>query len=166
MPIVVTQGGALHPAIADLLAPGDGAWDSVTLLGGTAALSSDVEQQAAAAATGNMFEPPVTRFAGATRDDTAFRIASELWPADDVAPVGAAIVNGFSPDFWTYALPGSAAAGFFQAPLLYVQTDLIPDPTDAWLRQFPNQFLITVGPESEVSAATQTAAEESLGSGV
>ncbi len=86
-----------------------------------------------------------------------------LWPAGN-APRQAAIVNGFSPTFWTYALPGGVVAARNAAPLLYVQTDTIPDPTDVYLRQFCPGFLVTVGPESEISAETRAAAEGSLGS--
>lgn len=165
VPIVVTQGTQLHPAVAELLQPGDGSWDSVVLLGGTAALSDGVEQQIAEAANGGGFDVPVTRAAGATRDDTAFVIATELWPQGERPARTASIVNGFSPEFWTYALPGGVAAAVNNGPLLYVHRDLVPEPTDTYLRQFPVEYLVTVGPEEEISTTTQEAAEASLGSG-
>lgn len=167
-PIVVNPGDQLHPAVAGLLEPGDTAWSQVTLLGGTAALSDQVLEGARTAAGGQqMFDVPTDRIAGATRDDTSFRIASELWPRLSDPRDTALIVNGFANlDFWQYALPAGAVGGALSAPLLYVFTDSAPDPTDTYLRQQPLERLLTVGPASEVSEATRQAAEASLGSGV
>lgn len=167
VPIVVSPGDQLHPAVADLLQPGDTAWEEVTLLGGRAALSDEVLEQARRAAAGDQgFDVPTNRIAGATRDDTAFKIANELWSRRPSPPDTAMIVNGFdNPDFWQYALPAGAVGGALGAPELFVFTDSIPDPTDVYLRQTPLERLLTIGPTSEISEATRQAAESSLGSG-
>lgn len=158
--IVVTEGDSLNPAVADLLTPGDTAWEQVYLLGGTAALSEGVET----AVVNTLDErTTTTRIAGATRDDTAFVVATDLFPRP-VSPT-AAIVEGFAPDFWTVAIPGAAAAARYAAPLLYVQTDFVPGTTDVYLRQFPVANLLTVGSEARISETTRFEAESSLGSG-
>lgn len=167
IPIVVTNSQSLHPAVAELLQPGDTAWSAVTLLGGTAALSDDVQDQVVDAATGQgTFDVPVDRIAGSSRDDTAFRIASELWPAFGFNPEVAMIVNGFNgDDFWQYALPAGAVGGNVFAPMLYVSQDTIPSTTDTYLRQTPLTSLITVGSVDQISDAVKQQAEGSLGSG-
>ncbi len=167
-PIVVTGSLGLHPAVADLLQPGDTAWESVTLLGGINALSDDVLTQARDAATGQgSFDVPVDRVAGDSRDGTAAQIAAQLFPAFGIQPDTALIVNGFSgPDFWQYALPAGAVGGRFAAPMLYVSVDTVPAPTDAYLRQTPLENLFTVGSTIQISDAVQQQAEGSLGSGV
>lgn len=158
--VVVTEADSLNPAVADLLVPGDTAWERVVLLGGTAALSTQVETQVVNALDERT---TTTRIAGSTRDDTAFQVATQLWDAQTAQ--GAAIVEGFAGDFWTAALPGAAAAARAAAPLLYVQTDAVPSTTDVYLRQFAPDFLLTIGATERVSEATRLEAESSLGSG-
>ncbi|CAN5222791.1 hypothetical protein BH23ACT9_BH23ACT9_26870 [soil metagenome] len=159
-PIVVTERDSLNPAVADLLQPGDTAWDQVYLLGGVNALTTEVEDQVVNA----LDERTVTtRIAGSTRDDTAFVVATELWGG---ARDGAATVLGFGETFWQTALPAAAAAARLAAPLLYVQTDSVPGPTDLYLRQFVSNFLLTYGSEARISEETRFEAESSLGSGM
>jgi hypothetical protein len=162
VPIVVTASNELHPAVRDLLTPGDGSFDNVTLLGGTAALSETVAEEVRDVVNSGGFEVPVVRLAGAARDETAVLVAERLWGS---AASHAAIVNGFGDDFWIYALPGGAISSRDLAPLLYVSQTEIPPTTDSYLRQNPVGYLLTVGPESRISEAVRTAAEESLGSG-
>ncbi len=168
-PIVVTPTDELHPAVRDLLTPGDGGFLNVFLLGGTAALSQTVEDEARAVVTSGDPDGNVTRLAGATRDETAVVVADLLW-AQTVR--SAAIVNGFGDDFWVYALPGGAASSRDRAPLLYVSDTDIPASTDSYLRENdpgfrrnPLEYLLTIGPVSRISEAVKTEAEQSLGSG-
>lgn len=169
-PILVTPGDALHPAVAEFLQPGDTAFSDIVLLGGPGALSPQVEQQIREVVAG--FEDTVRRVSGPTRDATAVAIAEELWGAFVAENPGeppvdsAAIVNGFSEDFWTYALPGGVFVAPEASPLLYVQSDAIPQTTDAYLRNTALTGLTTIGPESQVSEAVRQEAEGSLGSGV
>ncbi|CAN5255035.1 hypothetical protein BH23ACT9_BH23ACT9_29260 [soil metagenome] len=92
------------------------------------------------------------------------QVATELFDPSQVRT--AAIVEGFREDFWSYALPAAALGGLLGSPLLYVQTDGVPATTDAYLRQTPIDFLLTVGPDVRVSEATRAEAEAALGSGV
>lgn len=162
-PIVVTGAASLDPAVRDLITPGDTAYEQIILLGGENALSAQVEADVIEA-VGDSFDTTVRRIAGATRDDTALQVATEL--LDENFRSAATIVEGFAEDFWTYALPAAALSPMYSAPLLYVQTDSIPSTTDSFLRQFPVELLITVGPESRISEQTRTDAESSLGSAV
>ena len=159
-PIVVTASGALHPAVAALLDPANGAWDEVVLLGGTVALTEELEAEVVAAAGA---DTTVRRIAGASRDDTALKVAQELW--GEAAGAAVAIVNGFSQTFWTYALPGGVAASTDNAPLLYVSTDTVPGTTSGYLSA-SQPTVTTIGPDTEVSDAAKTAAEELAGSEV
>jgi putative cell wall-binding protein len=159
VPIVVTSPTALDQQVADLLQPGDTSWDTVFLLGGTAALSDDVEQQVR-----DWVDPASTevrRIAGATRDDTALQVALELWGNNDSRPT--AIVEGFRPDFWTVALPGAVAAARFGTPMLYVQTDGLPDTTAGYLETFPQSFVLTIGSQERISEQTRADAEALAG---
>lgn len=162
VPIVVTPTNELHPAVRDLLTPGDGSFDNVTLLGGTAALSEAVADEVREVVNSGGFDVPVVRLAGAARDETALLVADRLWGN---AASNAAIVNGFDDDFWIHALPGGAISSRDLAPLLYVFESEIPPTTDSYLRQNPVGYLLTVGPETRISETVRMAAEESLGSG-
>ena len=156
-PIVVTPTDSLHEAVGTLLAPGDDPWDDVILLGGTAALSADVETLVMEAAG---TDTEVRRIAGVTRDDTALRIAEDLW--GELAGDAVAIVNGFTDTFWTYALPGGVAAASENAPLLYVTADSVPTTTAGYLgREMP--AVTTVGPASAVPDAVKAEAEALAG---
>lgn len=156
-PIVVTSSTSLHPAVRALLDPSGGQWGRVILLGGEAALSAEVAQEVAAAAGAGT---AVGRIAGTARDDTALQIALQLW--DGLAGDQVAIVNGYSADFWTYALPGGVAASASSAPLLYVNTDLVPATTAGYLTE-RRPGVTTVGPASQVSEATKASAESGGG---
>ena len=158
-PIVVTPTDSLHEAVGTLLAPGDDPWDEVILLGGTAALSDDVQTLVMEAAG---TDTEVRRIAGVTRDDTALRIAEDLW--GDRAGSAVAIVNGFPENFWTYALPGGVAAASENAPLLYVTADSVPTTTAGYLgREMPT--VTTIGPASAVADAVKAEAETLAGGG-
>ena len=153
-PIVVTQSDALHPAVSALLAPGEDPFEQVVLLGGTGALSQDVETLAQEAAGADGTE--VSRVAGATRDDTALKIAQELW--GEMASTAVALVNGFPENFWTYALPGGVAAASDSAPLLYLNTDQVPGTTAGYLGGVVTD-VTTIGPVSAISDALKAEAE-------
>lgn len=166
-PVVVTQTESLHPAVQALLteststeAPA-GNVQAAILLGGTAALSTQVEQQIVDATANHPDEVAVLRFAGATRDDTAVVIANENISQRLAA---ATIVNGFTEDFWTYALPGAVVSAFELAPMLFVQRDFVPETTESYLNsRDANNYLVTIGPESQITAETQAAAEAAIG---
>lgn len=164
VPIVVTPGDELAPAVRDLLQPGDGAFRDVGLLGGAAALAPAVETAVLEAVDGQGFDTRIYRIQGPTRVETAIDVAENLW--DPGMVINAAIVNGYGDEFWIYAIPGGAAAARASAPLLFVGEDEVYAPTDAYLRQNALGSLLTIGPESRISASTQEAAESALGSAV
>ena len=162
--ILVTATESLHPAVQGYLTDtSEGEWQVIRLLGGTAALSGQVEQQIADAIANQATPGFVQRYAGSTRDDTARIIAGQY---SDDRRVNNVIVNGFSESFWTYALPGAVIAARENAPMLYVQRDFVPETTDQYLRtRDPAGSLITIGPESQVDAETQADAEAALAAG-
>lgn len=153
-PIVVTPSDSLHTAVATLLAPADDPFEQVILLGGPVALSEDVQTLAQEAAGADGTE--VSRIAGASRDDTALQIALQLW--GDMASTEVALVNGFPENFWTYALPGGVAAASDSAPLLYLNTDLVPSTTAGYLGGLVAD-VTTIGPASAISDALKAEAE-------
>lgn len=94
----------------------------VVLLGGTAALSKQVQSQAGEVV------PQVDRAAGKDRADTAKKIATALWRR----PTGAGrftMINGFVNSGWAFGLPAAGLAADFQAPILPVAADVLPDAT-------------------------------------
>lgn len=146
-PILVTDSSGLAPAVADFLlqvTPGE-----VVLLGGQAALSTQVEQDVQF--TLRNANTTVSRIAGVSRDDTARQVAVQLWPA---SPPQVVVVNGYSPDFWVWALPGAVTAARLDAPLLYVQPTSVPGPTCDWLFGARPPGSLGVGPEAQIAGAT------------
>lgn len=163
VPILVTQGTALHPAVRDFLFARDITFfDRVTLLGGTGALSQGVEEELRA----NAPDPAsIVRISGSTRDETSVAIANEYQVrGGGTASVG--LVNGFFPDGWVYALTGGAAASVTDAPLVYVQTDSIPDGPFNYLYDNQPSTIITFGPtdlvSDEVAAMARHAADQEV----
>ncbi|HUG83869.1 MAG TPA: cell wall-binding repeat-containing protein, partial [Euzebya sp.] len=143
VPLVVTPTGALHPAVADLLA--QGGVSSAVLLGGTAALSEEVEVALVDAVE------LVGRLAGPSRDATAAAIAAGPWRH---APVGGVtLVGGFAPDGFTYAIASAVTAAREVAPQLYVQPDAVPASTAEVIEGYAQRGvrdIIVVGPGGSV----------------
>lgn len=112
--VLLTQSAALHGRVADAL---DRYQPTETvLLGGTAALSADVEQQ-----TSNS-----RRVAGAERTETAAQIAERLWTGDEQQFTA---INTFDERGWAFGLAAAGLAADHDAPLLAVAADHIPGPT-------------------------------------
>lgn len=119
--ILLTPSSGLHDAVAAEIAR-LGA-DEAVLLGGTGALSSQVENDLAAIGVTD-----TTRHAGANRFETAAMIAAEL-----PEPSGNAfVVEGQNPDpnrGWPDAVAVSALAAYTQSPILLVTSDNLPPAT-------------------------------------
>lgn len=151
--ILVTDTGQLLPAVRDALvryAP-----DEVVLVGGTAALSAEVETAAAQVA-------PVRRVAGSARDATAVAIAEQLWERDggDVA-----LADGYRDGAWTALFAGAAFAGSRQLPILYTAEDQPTPATAAHLAAVPAGSTTAIGPSTATlapPAADLDAAEVAL----
>ncbi|CAN5319679.1 hypothetical protein BH23ACT9_BH23ACT9_06130 [soil metagenome] len=133
--ILVTPTDGLHPAAAEALsryAP-----DQIVLVGGTAALSTAVEEAAAEVA-------PTRRIAGEARDGTAAAIATQLWDRSGGGDV--AVADGYDDRAWTYLFAGAAFAGSRGLPVLYTNgRDLAPGSVAA-LQDDPAGALTAIGP--------------------
>jgi putative cell wall-binding protein len=122
----------------------------VYVVGGEAAVSPTVYHQIDVIVSG-----AITRLGGATRYDTAVRIAQEFFPNPQVA----ALAGGENfPD----ALVGGVKAARLNAPILYVVRDKIPPAVDQYIRNHQatlTGFILCGGPsaigENVGAAATQ-----------
>lgn len=114
-PILVTPQDHLALPIDAWLASDDPA--GTVLLGGSAALSEEVEQAV----------PAPRRVAGGARPETAARIAIDLWPAQE-PPVSYALINGYAEDGWAHGLTAAGLAADTRAPVLIVG-DALPEVT-------------------------------------
>ncbi|MEE8599637.1 cell wall-binding repeat-containing protein [Euzebya tangerina] len=115
IPTVVTQTDGVHPAVQAFLT--DTTPDRTTLLGGTAALSAEVEAGV----------PNPRRVAGDSRDSTAAAIATDLvgqTPDDDDRQL--VIINGYRPDGWLFGLPAAGLAADTGAAIALAQDPLPP----------------------------------------
>lgn len=134
-PMLLASGDALPAATeAELrrLQP-----DRIVVLGGNEAVSQGVEQQLASVA-------PVERVAGATRYETAARVA-DRFTAGDVDQVYVATGEAF-PDALT-AVPAAAASG---SPILLVSSQEVPQPVAAQLAELDPRVLVVLGGEAAV----------------
>ncbi len=143
-PILLTPRGELHAATrAELvrLAP-----RSIVILGGTGAVSSNVE-----AALRTLTSGAVARIAGRDRFATAAAISARYFPAG--APVAYVATGRSFPD----ALSAGAAAGRIGGPVLLVQPAGIPAPIRTELTRLRPQRIVVVGGTAVVSDAVVTA---------
>lgn len=110
-PVVLTGSDSLHPAVATYLSTAG--HSTASLVGGTAALSDTVAQQLVVSGV----QP--TRVAGASRDETAATIATNLWGNTTNARTFV-IIDGYSPLGWAYGLPAAGLSADLSAPTLPV----------------------------------------------
>ncbi len=111
----------------------------IVLLGGTDAISAEVE-----GAVRSLADGPVTRLAGADRFETAARTSAAAFPADvDVAYV--ATGEDF-PD----ALAGGAAAASVDGPVLLVARDDVPEVTATELQRLDPDRIVVLGGDRAV----------------
>ena len=133
-PIVLTPSDGLHPAVESFL-DGDQA-EVVHLLGGTAALSGDLDAI-----------PGSRRTAGATRFDTARQIASGLWDQEESGQRAYLVIDGTATLGWAYGLPAAGLAADVSAPVLATGGDQNPPETLAAVAGCGDQVaLVRVGP--------------------
>ena len=134
----------------------------VVLLGGTDALSPQVERDLAASGV-----TQVDRLAGVDRYGTSAAIAESIGIADTAYVVqGADLPEGRG---WADAVSISGLAAFQGAPLLLVAGDSVPAATSAALRQRRDdglQSVTIVGGTSPVSTAVEEQVRQLLGAGV
>lgn len=149
VPLLLTPGAALHPAVAAWLDAD--ATARTALLGGTAALSDAV-----AAAV-----PSPQHVAGAERAATAAAIAADLWDRREAF----LLVNGYRDTGWTDGLLAAGLAADLGAPALLVQVDEVPPATlDAARAACPAaQAAIVVGPPGAVRGTVRDAVRAACG---
>ena len=142
VPILVTDTGSLHPAAEAFLAePGFSGLPATSrahVLGGTAAISADVEDEVAAFADTN-------RVAGTARDLTALAIETQLWGND--AGTGRQLVNGYAELGWAYAFAAAPTAAVDRTPQVYTFGDVLIDSACAHLVDERAQHTTGIGPE-------------------
>lgn len=115
----------------------------VYILGGTAALSAEVEAQAAA------ITEKVVRLAGEDRYDTSVVISQSLWSRAGVVYIAS---GAQFPD----ALSGGALAAKQRAPMLLTAPDELPAAVRAELNRLSPHRVVVLGGTTVVSAAVQT----------
>ncbi|MGI9018143.1 MAG: cell wall-binding repeat-containing protein [Euzebya sp.] len=150
-PILVTQPGSLAQPVQDYLTdhtPGE-----IVLLGGTAALSPTVADQAATYA-------PVRRIAGDARDLTAIAIAEDLW---GTAIEGVTLVPGYDPDGWAFALAGAVPAAAAGWPEVYTQPDVLTGSTRDFLAASGATGVLAVGSTNRISDGVLAEAAQATG---
>ncbi|WP_281273490.1 cell wall-binding repeat-containing protein [Euzebya pacifica] len=114
-PLVLTPTGELDGRVSALL---DDLDTAVTIvLGGPAAVSDAVAAEL----------PAPRRIAGPDRAATAAAVATELWPSTQ----NVVVLNGYQDDGWTLGLPAAGLSADFDAPILLVDSDRLPDSTRA-----------------------------------
>lgn len=112
---------------------------TVHIIGGTPAISAAVEKSLKTSGK------TVKRYAGATRYETAQKIASAL-------PAYSTIVVANSTDF-PDSLSASAGAGYKGFPILYVSKDSIPAATQNIINKATVKTVIVIGSTSAISAS-------------
>ena len=151
-PILLTPTGSLHPTTRDEINRLQST--RAVLLGGEAALSDQVRQDLLAQ-TGVR---SVDRVFGPSRFDTAAEIARTL--ESTVGVTSAYVAEGIDADArrgWPDALAVSTLAAHQLRPILLVDTDTLPEPTRAVLREIGVADARIVGGPAAVSSTVETA---------
>ena len=120
---------------------------SVVVLGGTAAISAEVE------ANLNRYVAPTTRIGGDTRFETATLVSADTYPD------GASTVYITSGANFPDALAGAAAAGSTDAPVLLVYETEIPKTVATELERLKPTNIVVLGGTTVISAAVAKALE-------
>ena len=128
-PILLTPTAELHPAVATWLSAHP--TTRPVVVGGTAAVSAAVQQEAGAD----------VRVDGPNRFATASAIAGALW-ADE--PAGYLVANGTDERGWAFALPAAGLAADLGRPMLLVERDRLPAETDATICQGTARAALTL----------------------
>lgn len=113
----------------------------VRLLGGTGAISAEVEEELAAMGT------EVSRLRGASRYATAAAVSAAHFEA------GVPVAYVASGEGFADALSGGAAAAALGGPVLLVQPDAVPSATEQELRRLAPGRIVVLGGTSAVSDA-------------
>ena len=151
-PVLLTQSGSLHGAVADFIE--DYGIGNIYVLGGEAAVSGDVED----ALKGLANSPNVTRIQGDTRYDTSAAIASNLsgesWCGTNEN--SAIVVNGSDDDLFNAVAIGPVA-NRLELPVLLTAGDELVDAVISYIDSENVEHVVVVGGEDSVSADVMTA---------
>lgn len=147
LPVVLSDTGALSGPAATFLQGRSRA----ILLGGTAALAEQVATDAGG------IVGRVDRAAGAGRDATAVKIMTNLWRV--TAPDRILVVNGYSDVGWAFGLPAAGLAADFDAPMLPVAVDVLPQATAAAVTSSRALDTLAVGGSAVIGDAVIAAVE-------
>lgn len=130
---------------------------TTVLLGGTAALSEQVEASV----------PGPQRIAGTERAGTAAAIATELWGTSTTGARTFVVVNGFGNDSpiqdYIFGLPAAGIVADHDAPLLVVATDHVPGATEKLVSApgcTPEVEMVISGMTMQVSEERQAELEQ------
>ncbi len=155
-PVLLTESDVLTSATATALA--DSTVDSVTVVGGTAAVSDAVASSVAAIGTrGSTEETPgitVERLAGGSRFATAVSVNADLGYDTAADSPRVILVEGQAADAWTGGLPAASQAGT-GASIVLANGDLLLSPTFNFL--FDADVPLICGPN-----VTTTACDKAL----
>jgi putative cell wall-binding protein len=144
-PVLLVHGTEIPAAVLTELARLEP--KEIVVLGGTAAISSEVE------ANLERYVAPTIRLGGATRFDTATLVSSDAYPD------GASTVYVTSGANFPDALAGAAAAGSEDAPVLLVHPTEIPPSVVTELERLKPTNIVVLGGTTVVSKAVATALE-------
>ena len=137
-PLILTEPGELHPQARRFLTDGDRTVESVTILGGTAAVSAGVEEEI------RELGIDTDRIAGADRYETAALIARRAFTRSDCFPVtDVAVASGTIPF-------GGLAAGAVRGPCQPML--LAPDPNSPVpevLAEFGRDWVLAIGADTQ-----------------
>jgi len=140
-PLLLTAAGSLSEGVAEEVAR-LGATNAV-LLGGTAALSSQIETQLLARTRVRTIE----RLQGPTRYDTALEIARRMYdPTRE--ETRAVVVSG---EGWPDAASAAPLAAAMDVPVLLVRRGEVPEPTISALEEWGTTHALVVGGENVIS---------------
>lgn len=140
-PVLLVQTGHIPSVTADVLE--DLAPTTLTVLGGEAAVSDDVEEALGA------YADEVVRVAGDDRYATAALLSAQ----QEEGYAGAIVTDGTN---WPDALTGAVASGTAQVPVLLVQPENLPLPTSGELFRYAADHLVVLGGEEAVSGDVLT----------
>lgn len=129
-PVLLTATGSLSaPTAAHLAETG---YDRVIIIGGEAAVSSQVADEVAG------LVPAVERVAGLSRDGTALAIAAARGATGADAVDEVVVVDGVSAGAWAGGLAAASYSAIHDAPVLLAATDRLPPATVDFLRPSPD----------------------------
>ena len=152
--VAYVEAGRLPEATAALL--GDYEVARVIVVGGTAAISADVQDAIEAAAGG----APVSRLTGTDRVDTAVQAARRVLGNAAAVPAGVTLVvaNGWSPP--DVGVAAALAAVTDNAAVLYTAGGVLSQGTAALIGEYRAGQVIIIGGRAAVSDAVRTAITE------